>query len=313
MNEYAPGLVFAGAISASTALAGYFFSLTGIGISSFMTINALPLFESILSLNFLYAVILIGISLGIALIIEKKNEHNKAILMVTTGYCLGAIISIFLFGLIEFIIPAIIAAIAIPFGIGFLTKKEEEYEFMPTIRSAAYSAEKIILITTIGFFLYLLILGYLSMSQLEEDFVPQMLKATTGEKLTINDQMNLQLTELVSQSKAQAIDEILQQEEMKEMVSRQYYEAIILEQKLEDYKTAYLSNEFKQSISEALKEQNINLGETMLTSFPIMGFFAKLAWIIYAISALFLCAIIGNVFVKNIAALIYTAILRVIE
>jgi hypothetical protein len=273
----------------------------------------MPLLSSLLSLNFLYSVLLVAISVGLALVIEKKNEHKKAILFVLGGYCIGGTISLFLFGLADFLVPAIIAAIAIPFGMGFLTKKELEYEFMPIPRSAAYSAEKIIFITTAGFFFYLLILGYSDSKTLEKNFVPEMLGMTTGSNISISDSMNLQLAELVSQSKTQVVDQIIAESEMQEMVSKQYYEALVLNEKLKAYKKAYAAPEFKAQITDALKNQKIDLGGELLSKFPLIGFFSKIAWILYAVSGLFFCAIIGNVLVKNIAAVIYSTIIRVME
>ena len=311
MENPIPGILFALAFSVSLVMGGYFFSLTRITLNSFLTMNVIPLINSIMTLNFLFFCISASIGLGILLSIGSFYELKKATLISAPAYLLSIIIISVAFNLIDFFIPLVIGLGAIP--ICYLSlKKSREMKVFPIIRTGVYASNKFILIIGAAFFFILLFICINESTTLSQNFNKEMLATTVGENLSLSDQISLELANAISIQQVNTIDLMLEQKEMKNMVELGSTDAINFNQKLLDYKEAYAGDEFKAKVAESLTNQNIDFGSELLSKFPILKTMAQYAFIIYPFSAFILFIFIGNLIIKIMAGAVFTGIVKFI-
>jgi len=309
MENPIPGILFALASFVALIMSGYFFSLTKITLNSFLTINTIPLINSIMTLNFLFFCISASVGIGILISIGSFYELKKALLISAPTYFLAITILTIAFNLTDFFIPLILGLFAIPICIMSL-KKSKEMKIFPIIRTGTYSSSKLILIVGAAFFLVLLITSINQSNTLQENFTKDMLAVTVGGNFTLSDQISLQLANAISTQQVSTVDLLLNQDELKNLVKSNLSDAIIYEQKLLAYKEAFAKDDFKTKISDQLKGQKIDFGTELLSKFPMIITLAQYAFIIYPISAFILFIFIGNILIKNIAGLIYTGIMK---
>ncbi len=312
MENPIPGVLFALAFCVSFVMGGYFFSLTKITLNSFLTINMISLMNSIMTLNFLFFCICTSIGLGILLSIGSFYELKKAYMISMPAYLIAVLILTLGLNLTSFFVPLIVGLFAIP--ICFLSlKKSRELKIFPILRAGAYASSNFILVIGATFFLVLLFISITQATTLQNEFVPQVLSVTVGDgTLSLSDQISLQLAGAISTNQVNTIDLMLDQEEMKNMINSGSNDAINFKQKLLAYKQAYAGDDFKKQVSDGLKNQKIDFGTELLNKFPFLTTMAQYAFIIYPISAFILFIFIENLLIKNLAGLIFTAIVKII-
>ena len=311
MDSPVPGILFALAFSVSLIMSGYFFSLTQISLNSFLTINMIPLMDSIMTLNFLFFCISAAIGIGILISIGHFYELKKATLISAPAYVLSIIILTVIFNLTSFFIPLILGIIAIP--ICFLSlKKSNEMKVFPVLRGGSYASGKFILIIGIVLFLVLLFVSISQSNTLSENFTKDLLTTTVGGNMTLSDQISLQLASSISTQQVSTIDLMLEQQEMKNLIAAGSPDAINFNRKLLAYKEAYAGEEFKTNISNQLKSQNVDFGTELLNKFPILTTMAKYVFIIYPLLAFILFIFIGNLVIKNLAGLVFAGVVKLI-
>ncbi|MCX6803595.1 MAG: hypothetical protein NTY48_03415 [Candidatus Diapherotrites archaeon] len=180
IKDFIPGLILTLLLVASVVGGCYFFSLTGITIQMFLTINEFALFNTMLGLNFIYFILLSSLSLALIMALGRKYIFKFSLIFGFVGYIIGAVVGIFLFNLLDFTFPILCLLIGIPLGTKYLAKKEEESKYMPLLRSGASAAGRIITIFAILFMLMLFFITIQTKDTLKENFVPEMLKMTIG-------------------------------------------------------------------------------------------------------------------------------------
>ena len=163
----------------------------------------------------------------------------------------------------------------------------------------------------IGLFLILCFNGQSNQKELEANFVPEFLAMSIGNNITLGDQFSDQFANAIVEQQKATLTQIQSFPELDSLVAKSDSDGLALAAKLDAMKTAFASESTKKSISDQLKNQKIDIGGEIVKQLPIMETISKSAWIIYAISGLILVLFISNLFVKNIAAFIYWAILLV--
>lgn len=309
MKNPLTGILFAVAFFVCFIMAGYFFSLTNITLTSFMTINSLPLIDSIMSINFL--LFCISASIGIGIIISLGSFYNlkEASIISIPSYVLSVLVLITAFNLTQFFAPLILSAFAIPICFMSLQKAREMKTF-PILRVGIYSSGKFVLATGISLFVVLLLIGFTQAQNLEENFTTDLLSTMVGTNLTLSDQFTLQFAQSISTQQVNTIDLMLEQEELKNLIESDSIDAINYHQKLLAYKDAYEGEEYRSKLATDLKNNKINFGEEFLTKFPFLITLAKYAFILYPIFAFVLFIFLGNILIKNIAGLVFSIIVK---
>jgi len=288
-------------------IGAYFFGQTGITIQSIMTINSFPLLSAILSINFLVFVILASLSLALILIIGKKYTFKYALLFSITGYLIGIILSTILFKqLANVFILMCFGLIAIPAGIVYINKREEELKYFKKIRAASTGAGRMLLILGLGFFFTLLFIGITNQAKLKEEFVPGFLQVTIGDGVTLDDTFQGQLVDALLGSQTQMIDTILGFDEFNSFQTNSDIDGLILKAKLEAIKSNLTSQQTKNIALAKLKEQNIDLGKELIAKINFIKQVSDFVWVLYAISGFLLFTIIGSAIIKNLSAIFYT-------
>lgn len=309
MKSYVQGIFFSIAFLLCFIMGGYFFSLTNITLNSFLTINSLPLIDSILSINFLLACISTSIGLGILVSLGSFYELKRACIVSIPFYVLSVLIVTLAFSQSSFFAPLLLGGFAIP--ICFMSiQKAREMKTFPILRAGIYSTGKFILVIGGALFLVLLVIGFFQSGELEDKFTEELLSTMIGNNLTLSDEFTLQLSSSIAMQQESVIDLMLDQEELQKLIESDSIDAINYEQKLLAYKDAYASKEHQLKIATDLKNNKINFGEEFLTKFPILTTFAKYSFILYPLSAFILFMFIGNIILKNIAGLIFSIMIK---
>lgn len=291
--------------SISTA---YFFSLSGISINNFLTINLFQLLDAILTIQFALSLIFASLSISTIICIIKNNEFATGITFSLISYILGAIIGTLLFGLTNFLIPILFGSIGIFLAIKNLEQKEKEYKSMPILRAGINSSGKIILFISIGFFIYLLFITIPNQVNYEKQFSNDFLSITIGgEKNSVQDSIQSQVIDIIIQTQKETLNSIKQfsgfssLHESSDISTLNFYSNFIA------YEQVVNSNEYKNNLKEQYVEQtdNSEIGKTILDNLPFIEKTAKYAWLLYALSGLILTLFLGNLIIKNLAGIFY--------
>jgi len=151
--------------------------------------------------------------------------------------------------------------------------------------------------------------GATNQEQLKNDFVPEFLKMSVGDGVTLDDYFQMQLVSTIMTSESQLVDSIYSSAEMKNLKIKNDPDAIALSKKLLDINKSLGSEETKEAALVQIKDKKIDFGQEIISQLPMISTMSTYAWIIYAISGLLTFSIIASVIVKNIAAVIYTIIM----
>jgi hypothetical protein len=309
MDERLYGIAQMCALFASILTSLYFLSQTGISTESFMTVNAFPLFEKMLSLNFLVFLLLASISIALVLVIGRKYPFKYALIFSIAGYGIGTILGIVIFKIPAFFLLVVVGALAIPLGIKFLADREKEVKYLKELRSGAAAAGRITMIIGIGFFFMLVFYGITNKDKIESDFVPEFLKMSVGDGITLDDYFQMQLVSTLLGAESQLLGSIDTLPEMKNLKLKSDPDAINLSKRLMDMNVALTNESTKQAALAQIKEQKIDFGKEVVQKLPIVNSLSKLSWIIYAISGIVTFSVIGSVIIKNLTAGIYALLM----
>ncbi|OQA31043.1 MAG: hypothetical protein BWY55_00670 [archaeon ADurb.Bin336] len=309
MKNNLTGIIFSLIIIISFVMGGYFFSQTQISLNTFLTINISPLIESIISLDFLLFCISVSIGLGVMMSLGSFYETKKATIFATGSYLLSILITVILFNLYDFLVPLIISAFTIIFCIKSL-QKAREYKVYPILRTGIYASGRFFLILSTAFFFLLLFNSITQINYLESNFSNELLNSTVGNEITLSDQFTLQLAKSIAKNQSDTIELLQKQEELVRMTDEGITDALIYNQKLSAYKTAYNEEEYIQKLAENIKNNQIDMGKEIVTKFPIINSMAKYAFILYPLSAFILVLFIGNLIIKNIAGLVFCGVVK---
>lgn len=308
LRDIVPGILLAVAITVAIVFGAYFFSMTKITTAMFMTINSFQLIDGILNFNFAFFLICASFSLAIILFLGKKYPFKQAVIFSISGYLIGILVAVFVFNLLSYLPTLFFGVIGIPFGIKYLTKKEEEYKYLKKFRAGSSAVGRIVIIICIGFGLFLTIEAYQNQKDLEKSFVPEILSMTIGGKVNLSDSLNKQLASSMLMQQSIALNYVNETSELDSLVASNNREGIMLRKKIFDYNKALNEPETLESTIANLKKQDMDLGKEIITNFPIISKLAKIAWLIYPVLTMIITLFFANLVVKNLGAAIYWAI-----
>ncbi len=301
-----PGVILSILVAVFVALGAYFFSLAHITVKMFLTINAFPLINSILTMNFLLFLICAAVSIAMMLVIGRRYSFTGALALTIIPYFVGAAIGTFFFGLNEFFIPIAGIIIGLPVGIKFLAEKEDELRYLKRPRAGGSAAGRIITIASLIFALFLLLQTLPQKEALREEFVPELLMMTIGDKdLTMGDSFRLQLAESIAAQQVSTIDLMLNQTPLKNLSAKNDQDAQDLISSLNATKLNFEGDAFKKDVADKLQSQDLDLGKELLNKFPMIELVSRFAWLMYPFTALVTLMFIGGLITRNLAALFY--------
>ncbi len=301
-----PGAVLSVLVGIFTLLGAYYFSLSGISLKMFLTINTFPLINAVLTLNFLIFLICAALSISMMLVIGRRYPLTGALLLTMIPYFAGAAIGAFIFGLNDFFIPIIASVAGIPVGIRFLAEKEDELRYLKRPRAGGSAAGRIITIASLIFALFLLFHTLPQKETLQEEFIPELLLMTIGdENLSMGDSFRMQLAGAISEQQVSTIDTMLRTPALRNLSEKNDPDAQNLISSLEATKTNFRGEEFKKDVADKLESQNLDIGKELLGKFPMIALVARFAWLLYPFTALVTLMFIGGLVTRNLAAGFY--------
>ena len=313
MSDKTAGIVFCTLEAAAIISGAYFFLLAGITISNFMTINTLSLIKKMITIDFGLFLISASFALAFILFIGKRYEFKQAMLFSLIGLIAGLGASAFLFpDLMPFLLPMFALVIGVPFGSKYISTKEKELKYLAGVRAGSAAAGRMVIVACIAFFIYLAVFSYSSQQQLEQNFVPELVSTTVGDGPVMSDQFDEQLAGAMIKQQQNMLDQVIVLQPLKNLQAKDDPDALALASQLAAIKTNLSSPTVKDRIVSQLKSQKINIGEEIIKKFPMITTMAKYSWIIYSLTALILTMFIGNLIIKNLAALIYWLIGKVL-
>jgi hypothetical protein len=307
MDEQISVIIFSIILLITTIISGLFFSLTGIKLESFLTINLFPVLDKFLTIEFLLFILFASITLSMILFIIKKFNLKMAIIITSIGYIVGLVITTILFGLTLFLIPLSFGLIGIIISIFTQDKKEKEYKSMPLLRSGINSSGKIIFFIAVGFLLFTLIITVGNKSDYEQNFSKDVLSLTIGDNGTLQDSVSKPIINSIIESQKQTITNVKNLSGYSELSEKNDIDILTFIANLDGMEAMINSEEYKSLILEQLeKEQkNTDLGKTMLDNLPLINQISIYTWLIYPLLLFMIILGIGNLIVKNLAGIIY--------
>jgi hypothetical protein len=284
----------------------YFFSLSGIKLETFLTIDLISLLETFVSIWFIIFLILASFSLAVILLIIKNVETTEDFAIMIIFYLAGIIISLLIFNLFGFILPLLIAIIGIIIATKTIEQKEKEFKSMPVLRAGANAGGKIIIFVALGLFLTLLFTTIPNAKQYEEGFVDDIFEVTIGEEENLKNSINEPVIEALVESQRQTLDSVKELPGFDALDESSDNEVLIFVTNFEALSSVINSDNYKEEIKQQFegKSEELDLGEGIVGQLPIIKEIAKYAWLLYAFSGLVLVFLFGNLIVKNIAGLV---------
>jgi hypothetical protein len=307
MDEQILVIIFSIILLITTIITGLFFSLTGIKLEHFLTINIFSVLDKFLTIEFLLFILFASITLSIILFIIKKFNYKMAIIITSIGYSIGIIITTILFGLTLFLIPLFFGLIGIIIAIFTQDKKEKEYKSMPLLRSGINSSGKIIFFIAVGFLLFTLIITIGNKDYYEQNFSKEFLSLTIGEDETLQDSVSEQIKNFVIDSQKQTIISIKNLPGYSELSKKNDIDVLTFIANLDGMEAIINSEEHENTVLMQLNnaQQSDELGKTMLDSLPLINQMARYAWLFYPLLLFIIILGVGNIIIKNLAGIIY--------
>lgn len=295
-------------------ISGYFFSLTGIRLENFLTINLFPLIDSVLTINFLIFIIFASISLSIIGLIIRKFKTKIAMILSSTGYTIGIIISCAIFGLFDFLIPLLFGIIGIVFATITQDKKEKEYKSMPILRSGMASSGKIISFIAIGAVLFTLTMTLTNQSSYEKNFTDGFLSLSIGEEGDLQSTIKEPLINAIVDSQKQTINSIKNLNSFSKLNEKNDSEVLTFLIEFQTFEATINSEAYKQIMEEQFDlQQDQGISEKIMTTIPLVNNLSKMAWLFYTLTIFIFILMIGNLLVKNISGIIYSIVIFYIK
>ncbi|MCX6801198.1 MAG: hypothetical protein NTZ73_03340 [Candidatus Diapherotrites archaeon] len=318
MEQKIEGAILSAVLAITLIVSAFTFSLTGIKISNFNTLNVIPLTQLTFSANFGIFLLISALSIAIILMIAKKffgknNSFFYATIFAETGFIAGAAIGAIIFKLTDFLVPALFICIGIPIGIKLLEAREKELKVFVSFRAGSEAAGKIALFAAIGFFIYLIVINSANSKEYEANFTSDLINATVGDQGNLKEQiMNAQIDATIQTQKAL----------LNQLGSTQQFN--VLREKTDADTIAYVamadaineqinSDEYRATLTTAMQNElakNAGSGDmasAIENALPLKKI-APYAWIIYPIVAFLFVLFVSGLVTGNLAGIYYALI-----
>ena len=302
MDQNYLGIVLASVLAVLIVICGFLFSLTGLMIDFYLTINFLPIANVFLSTYFIGFLILSSFCLAIIIFIASKLEQQKALIFSLAGYLIGVTIILIFFIQIELIFLLLFCGFGIALGIKTHVKEEET--FSKNFKSGTSISGKVVLFFGIGIFVTILLITLPSASEYESNFSKDIVNSFVGGD---NSALSAPLISSIGQLQKETLQAAQQTQEYKLMQSKNDSDFFKFEMKLEELKVLYTSDEYAKIIAESTSKiiENSESPPSLNFELPFVNDLAKYAWLIYALIAFASVLFIGELIIKNLSALIY--------
>jgi hypothetical protein len=310
MDNYFTTIALTIILIISIISANFFFAATTITLDHFLTVNAFPLINAMISMEFIAFLFFVSLAIACILVIISHANTQYALGFSLAGYALGVTIGTIIFGNVGFLIPLLLAAGGIPLALESLKKKEKEYNSLPKLRSGMNAAGKIVILTGVGLLLFILIITFPIQEQYEHEFTAEILNTTIGENNNFGEMLQTPMIDVIINSQKQTLTSVKKMPGFSEFENKQDSDVLTFINSFNTFENMINSNSHKETITSQFNQQKENqeLNTQLLEQLPIISELSKLAWLMYGFSAFILVLFIGNLIVKNVAGLLYVLI-----
>jgi len=295
------GLAFL--IFITTIAATYLFSTLNLDVSAFLTINIFPIIDAMMSVNGIVFVIVVALPIALILLVGEEFDYYHALILAEAGYLLGAIVGAFAFGLIEWILPIIFAALGIAWAIKWLRLKEKELKSKFKFSAGSGAAEKVIIVSLIGFVIFVGLNGFAQKEALGDSFANDLMTITIGDQDTFKDSVTDLAIGISVKSQQAVVTSITDLSSYQALSGKSDVDVLTFVAQVEALKSEINQPNYSDNLKEAVAADSGDLDITsqLIEKLPLMEM-RKHIWIVYAIFALLLAHMIGTLIVKNIAS-----------
>jgi hypothetical protein len=306
------GIILSAFIFTTTLVALYSFSTLNITLNSFLTINLLKSISPIFSLHGIVFFIVSALPISIILLIGEKFEYNKALIFCESSYILAVLIGVLMFNLFEWIVPFIFLAIGIIWGINWLKLKESELKSKLKFSASQGAAQKILLVSIIGFILILSITSFSQAEKLENNFIPEILELSIGDMDNFEESITDLVVEISIESQKGIINSLTNLESYQNLSEKNDEDVLVFVLQTETLKNQINNPDYQKTIKSTMNENKgeINFASEIIQQLPLLKF-SKYSWIFYILISLITINLFSNIFMKNLIAIYYT-ILKII-
>lgn len=295
------GLAFL--IFITTIAATYLFSTLNLDVSAFLTINIFPIIEAMVSVNGIVFVIVVALPIALILLVGEEFDYYHALILAETGYLLGAIVGAFAFGLVEWILPLIFAALGIAWAIKWLRLKEKELKSKFKFSAGSGAAEKIIVVSLIGFVIFVGLSGFAQKEALGDSFANDLMDITIGDQDTFKDSVTELAIGISVKSQQAVVNSITDLSSYQALSGKSDIDVLTFVAQVDALKSEINQPNYSDSLKEAVAADSgdFDITSQLIEKLPLMEIREHI-WIVYAIFALLLAHMIGTLIVKNIAS-----------
>ena len=316
-----PGAILSLILAVAIFISAWAFSLTGITINHFLTLNTIPLIEKCLQAPFLIFLVISALPIAIILLIGKKfaigqNSFICALVFSETGFIAGTLAGTIAFGLTEFLAPALFIGLGIPLGITILSAREKELKKLVSFRAGTGAAGKIALFAAIGLFIYLIIIASADAKKYEENFTSDLINATVGDQGNLKEQIiNAQIDATIQTQKA-LLSQLGNTPQFNALRGKADADTIAYVAMVDAINEQTNSDEYRTTLMTEVKNElaknagNGDIASAIENALPLKKI-APYAWIIYPMVA-FLSAFFFSGFVTGNLAGFYYALMTLI-
>ncbi len=313
MEEKIKDILLSFFVMIGVILSGFFFSITNITLEKMLTINIFPILEKIFTIEFLFFLIILSLTIAVILFIIKTKKED-AFIINFVGYFLGCLITVIFFNLLEFFVPLLFGLAGILIISKTQAGKEKEYKTMKTLRAGINSTGKIITLLAFGVMVFLLVITIPNASDYEEAFVEDFLKITVGEN-DVDTSIQESIIESTIEAQISTVEAIKSIRGFSKLHEKDDIDVITFLMNFENLERTLKSEEYKERvIAETIqKTTQEKIGAEMIEQIPLIKNIASFSWIIYPLLAFLIIIGIGNIIIKNVAGLIFLGFVKIGE
>lgn len=291
----------------------FFLSAVNILPESFFSFEFEFLLDAIFSWNSLFFVLFLAITISLVGFIFVKENFFESIIAGILPFCLALFLGIFIFGLADYLIPAIFVVLGL-FLFSFLLFRDEDWVEKRKVKDFGGFLQKTIYVGAFGF----LVFGFFVLQPINDDlfddFMSQITDMALGDNLLQETTSSL-LADLSIQNQLIILNTIEVNSSYSDLRNSDSVESTNFVSFFNSLKQKINSEEYKDDLYSTYEvgigvvEDSVNMEDMLYESVPFFKVLNEWIWVLYSVLLFGISVFFGGIILKNIS-LLFLAIIK---
>lgn len=291
----------------------FFLSAVNILPESFFSFEFEFLLDTIFSWNSLFFVLFLAITISLVGFIFVKENFFESIIVGILPFCSALFLGIFIFDLMDYLIPAIFVVLGL-FLFSFLLFRDEDWVEKRKVKDFGGFLQKTIYVGAFGF----LVFGFFVLQPINDDlfddFMSQITDMALGDNLLQETTSSL-LADLSIQNQLIILNTIEVNPAYSDLRNSDSVESTNFVSFFNSLKQKINSEEYKDDLYSTYEvgigvvEDSVNMEDMLYESVPFFKVLNEWIWVLYSVLLFGISVFFGGIILKNIS-LLFLAIIK---